>query len=81
MTFILQVWVRITSVIESYSQNMNCYENVLSIKGAATNLSTSQIEKDIDRTFPNNVYFHSDEGRQSLFRVLHAFSWYPSSFR
>lgn len=37
--------------------------------------SEEQIEKDIVRTFPNNIYFQKDNsGYYSMFKVLSAYS-------
>jgi len=53
------------------------YEKLINKKSCAEELR--QIEKDIDRTYADEPYFKSQEGRSILSRLLITFSKHSSS--
>jgi len=69
------VWPRICNSYLTFTRNQDSFNNVLKANEESVSPWTEQIEKDLPRTFPNNVWFHRDEVQNSLKRVLYAFSW------
>lgn len=54
------------------------YAQLLTITNDAVDM---EIMRDLNRTFPNHVFFHQRQGpgQQSLFHVLRAYSAYDST--
>eukprot|EP01125_Pyxidicula_operculata_P019926 TRINITY_DN725_c0_g1_i1.p1 TRINITY_DN725_c0_g1~~TRINITY_DN725_c0_g1_i1.p1 ORF type:complete len:643 (-),score=183.89 TRINITY_DN725_c0_g1_i1:231-2159(-) len=71
------LWPRMTNAYSKYKSNINLYTSILKAHpDDTTNPNTKQIIKDLPRTFPNNVWFNTDEVQQSLKKVLIAFTWH-----
>ena len=70
-------WLAISRAAEHRRQAPLLYDSVMKGKdlphSASTMMAFSQIEKDLDRTFPNHPYFRSQFGIDSLRKVLTAF--------
>lgn len=70
------LWPRMSNSHKKKEENFQEYLNLLKSKGHLENPYTQQIEKDLPRTFPTNIWFHTDAVQTSLRHILHAFTWY-----
>jgi len=68
-------WPRISNGYLRYAKNVDTFYALLQAKAEQFNPWAQQIDKDLPRTFPTNVWFHRDEVQNSLKRVLHCFAW------
>jgi hypothetical protein len=55
------------------------YWTLLEVHANETSAHTTQIVKDLSRTFPGHKVFASKKGREPLKRVLTAYAWKNSS--
>ncbi|EAL68982.1 RabGAP/TBC domain-containing protein [Dictyostelium discoideum AX4] len=65
------IWRFFSGAIELERKNIGVYQHFL---GKHSEEYEYKISKDISRTFPNNPYFNNEQGQNSLFRILKAYS-------
>ncbi|KAN0022805.1 hypothetical protein ACTFIU_005545 [Dictyostelium citrinum] len=65
------IWRFFSGAIELERKNIGVYQHFL---GKHSEEYEYKISKDISRTFPNNPHFNNEQGQNSLFRILKAYS-------
>eukprot|EP01130_Rhizamoeba_saxonica_P015188 TRINITY_DN6770_c0_g1_i1.p1 TRINITY_DN6770_c0_g1~~TRINITY_DN6770_c0_g1_i1.p1 ORF type:complete len:581 (-),score=102.09 TRINITY_DN6770_c0_g1_i1:39-1610(-) len=70
-----ELWFRLSGADIQYKENMLAYTDIVETKGHEDNNATPQIEKDLKRTFPDNVWFRHEDFQNKLRNVLCAYSW------
>ncbi|KAH3758082.1 GTPase-activating protein GYP2 [Pelomyxa schiedti] len=70
------IWMHLTTATKHQESNPGHYSSMCSIYGFQTSLATSQVEKDIERTFVSSAALQTEEAKKLLRRVLNAYSWH-----
>eukprot|EP01088_Endostelium_zonatum_P017538 TRINITY_DN520_c0_g1_i1.p1 TRINITY_DN520_c0_g1~~TRINITY_DN520_c0_g1_i1.p1 ORF type:complete len:986 (-),score=239.91 TRINITY_DN520_c0_g1_i1:33-2990(-) len=73
-----EVWLHTSLAKQKQRENEGMYWRLLTLHKDDKSASVTQIEKDLDRTFPGHYVFSHPEGLAPLKRVLIAYSWYNS---
>ncbi|KAL4402167.1 hypothetical protein ACI68E_001819 [Malassezia pachydermatis] len=70
-----EIWEVSSGSIFQRMAHPGLYESLLRDHEGKTNLSTEEIEKDLNRSLPEYAAYQSPEGIETLRRVLVAYSW------
>jgi len=70
-----ELWQIISGSKSKLKSNSDYYFITLDQHKSEQTIHSAQIDKDLDRTFPHNLLFKTNEGKEALRRVLRAFSW------
>lgn len=70
-----EIWEVASGSIFQRMKNPGVYEKLLKDHEGQTNLSTEEIEKDLNRSLPEYAAYQTPKGIETLRRVLVAYSW------
>lgn len=70
-----EIWEVASGSIFQRMANPGVYEKLLKDHDGQTNLSTEEIEKDLNRSLPEYAAYQTPQGIETLRRVLVAYSW------
>jgi hypothetical protein len=71
-----KLWLEITGASSHIKENPSYYERLIKEKELQETAYTRQIERDLHRTFPEDIYFARERNMDSMRRILTAYSWY-----
>lgn len=70
-----KLWMKLTGALCQMRENPRYYSVLLSEKGSQDNAHSVQIERDLRRTFPEDLMFSKNKLINSMRNVLRAYSW------
>ena len=70
-----RIWLEITGAVAQMSDNVGYYGQLLRWKGRMETQFSAQIDKDLERTYPEEGFLTNSGAMQSLRNVLVAYSW------
>lgn len=70
-----KLWMEVTGALCQVRENPRYYSDLLTEKGSLENAHSSQIERDLRRTFPEDLMFTKNKLINSMRNVLRAYSW------